>query len=246
MPQRRRLARAAICTAAATAGLALATPAWAVATSVPLNPAHVDSTAATFPGKDCNDDRFDSLPAGYDGWHFVLPQGKPSSSFESLTLTFSNGSTAVTVQVPDSTDAYPDYFYSAGGKQMHAYLFTPAGWKLTGGSAEVTNAVDKFNLSHTCAGTIATQSPSPTPSTSVSPTTSVSPSKSVSPSDSTTSTGSGSPSASTGGNGGSDTEGGLPLTGVATTSIALGGVALIGGGALLMMRRRRDRITFTS
>ncbi|MBQ1013629.1 LPXTG cell wall anchor domain-containing protein, partial [Micromonospora sp. M51] len=38
----------------------------------------------------------------------------------------------------------------------------------------------------------------------------------------------------------------LPLTGVAVTSIALGGVALIGGGALLMMRRRRDRITFTS
>ncbi|MFE9956620.1 LPXTG cell wall anchor domain-containing protein [Micromonospora sp. NPDC005299] len=47
--------------------------------------------------------------------------------------------------------------------------------------------------------------------------------------------------------GGSGTEGGLPLTGVAATSISLTGLALIGGGVLLMvLRRRRDRITFTS
>ncbi|WP_279306120.1 LPXTG cell wall anchor domain-containing protein [Micromonospora globispora] len=39
----------------------------------------------------------------------------------------------------------------------------------------------------------------------------------------------------------------MPLTGVAATSTALTGLALIGGGAALMvLRRRRDKITFTS
>ncbi|MFI7607522.1 hypothetical protein ACIBTV_20600 [Micromonospora sp. NPDC049366] len=50
-----------------------------------------------------------------------------------------------------------------------------------------------------------------------------------------------------GGNGGGEGGGSLPITGVAGTGIALTGLALIGGGvALTVLRRRRDRITFTS
>lgn len=52
--------------------------------------------------------------------------------------------------------------------------------------------------------------------------------------------------ATPGGDGGGDGGGSLPITGVAATSIALGGLALIGGGILLVLRRRRDNITFTS
>lgn len=52
--------------------------------------------------------------------------------FESLTLTFDNGSGTVNVTVPDATDAYPDALYPAGnnGRVIHAYLFTPAGGRL--------------------------------------------------------------------------------------------------------------------
>ncbi|MFG3419241.1 LPXTG cell wall anchor domain-containing protein [Micromonospora sp. NPDC048063] len=254
------MARAAVSTAAATALLALATPAWASSTTQ-INPDHKDKTAAGFPTQKCDDERFDDLAAGQDGWHFVLPGGEKAGSFESITLTFDNGTGPVTVKVPDASDAYPDYLYSAGGRVMHAYVFTPAGWKLVDGTATISGKASKFNLSHTCAGTAPTQSPTPSPSasTSPSPSTSTSPSTSVSPSESTSPSGSVSPSESvspstsvtpsesTGGSGGGDDEeGGLPLTGVATTSIALGGLALIGGGALLMLRRRRDNVTFTS
>ncbi|MFU8871441.1 hypothetical protein [Micromonospora sp. SL4-19] len=82
------------------------------------------------------------------------------------------------------------------------------------------------------------ESPTPTPGDSENPT----PGDSGNPSDTPPS-----PGDSTGGGGGSNTGGGLPLTGVAATSMALTGVALIGGGvALTVLRRRRDKITFTS
>ncbi|PWR10927.1 hypothetical protein DKT68_07455 [Micromonospora acroterricola] len=244
MPQRRRLARAAVCTAAATASLAIASPAaWALG-SVPLNPAHVGATAGNFQ-QECKDPRFGTLPAGQDGWHFVLPTNR-AGDFQSLTLTYRDTTGAsVTVRVPDPSDAYTDFLSANGGgdKQVkHAYLFTPGGWTLTGGTATVSGEGDRFNLSHTCAGTGATGSP--TPSTgSPTPSTSHSPSESTTPSESTAPAGSTTPS---GGAGGGDGGGSLPITGAAATSIALGGLALIGGGALLMMRRRRDRITFTS
>ncbi|MEH0938941.1 hypothetical protein, partial [Micromonospora psammae] len=200
MPQRRHVARAALTAAAATACLTFATPAWASSTA-PLHPGHVGSTAAGFGTQQCGDEKFDGLPAGHDGWHFVLPTNK-AGNFESLTLTFKNsaGST-VTVKVPDSTDPYTDFLSGNGGgdKQVkHAYLFTPAGWKLTGGSATISGQADKFNLSHTCAGTGTGASQSPgTPAT---PTT---PGGSVNPSESTPSSSSTSPSAGNGGNGGS-------------------------------------------
>ncbi|MEV1145151.1 hypothetical protein [Micromonospora sp. NPDC049799] len=238
MPQRRRVARAAVSTAAAAACLTLATPAWASSTA-PLHPDHKGSTAAGFQ-QECNDERFDELPADHDGWHFVLPT-KEGGNFESLTLTFSDGTNTVTVKVPDATDAYPDALYSTGGKEpqvKHAYVFTPAGWTLVDGTATVSGTADKFNLSHTCAGS---DTPgTPTPTTPV-PTTPGTPGESENPG------GSGTPTPGTGGGGGGEDDGGLPVTGVAGTSIALTGLALIGGGvALTVLRRRRDSITFTS
>ncbi|MEU2614570.1 hypothetical protein ABZ570_23770 [Micromonospora sp. NPDC007271] len=163
MPQRRHVARGGFTAAAATACLALATPAWASAT-IPLNPAHKGSTAAGFGEQQCNDGRFAGKAGNQDGWHFVLP-GKDGGNFESLSLTFTNGTTQVKVQIPDSSDAYPDFFYSAGGRIIHAYLFTPAGWTLADGSAVISGKGSKFNLSHTCAGKVGEESPSPSPST---------------------------------------------------------------------------------
>ncbi|MEU7752494.1 LPXTG cell wall anchor domain-containing protein [Micromonospora sp. NPDC049101] len=262
MPLRRRLTRAAVSTAAATAVLAIASPVWA-SSVVPLNPAHSGATAGTFQ-QECQDPKFGTRPTNQDGWHFVLPT-KRAGDFQSLTLTFKDrAGVSVTVTVPNPADPYTDFLSANGGgdKQVkHAYLFTPAGWTLTGGSALVSGEGERFNLSHTCAGAGTTASPTPTPTTesptptpttgsptpttpaTSTPTGSVPPSESVPPSGSPAAGG----SASTpGGAGGGDNGGSLPLTGVAVTSLALGGVALIGGGALLMTRRRRDRITFTS
>ncbi|MGB2570757.1 LPXTG cell wall anchor domain-containing protein [Micromonospora citrea] len=250
MPQRRHVARAAFSAAAATALLAFATPAWASST-IPLHTAHKGSTAADFPTQNCEDERFEGRTADQDGWHFVLPGGKESGSFETLTLTYTDGTTEVEVKVPDASDAYPDFLYSTGGKNprvIHAYVFTPAGWTLVDGSAVISGEARKFNLSHTCPGT-PSQSPSPTPSTTASPSpstsTSPTPGESDTPSESGSPSESTSPSEGTGGSGGGDGE--LPLTGVATTGIAVTGLVLIGGGvALTALRRRRDRITFTS
>jgi LPXTG-motif cell wall-anchored protein len=83
------------------------------------------------------------------------------------------------------------------------------------------------------------ESPSPTPTTESPTPTTPPPTESVPPSESPTSPGGVSPTTPPSGPG-------LPVTGVAATSIALTGLGLIGGGAaLLWMRRRRD-ITFTS
>ncbi len=233
MPQRRHVAYAALTAAAATALLALATPAWASST-IPLHESQKGSTAAGFKTQDCEDERFDDLAANQDGWHFVLP-GNDGGSFETLTLTFNDGTNDVEIKVPDATDAYPDYLYSTGGKDprtIHAYVFTPAGWTLVDGSATISGENEFFNLSHTCPGTPSNESPSPSP-----------PAPSESPSESPSGGVSGTPSASVGGG----DKGSLPITGVAATSIALAGVVLIGGGVTLMMlRRRRDKITFTS
>lgn len=83
--------------------------------------------------------------------------------------------------------------------------------------------------------TTSTESPSPTPT----------PTESESPTSNPSSPGASLSGGAGGGNG--ENGGSLPLTGVAATSTALTGLALIGGGAALMvLRRRRDKITFTS
>ncbi|QGN49980.1 hypothetical protein GKC29_26285 [Micromonospora sp. WMMC415] len=238
MPQRRRVARAAVSGAAAAACLTLAIPAWA-STTIPLHSDHKDETAAGFQ-QECGDERFANLPDDHDGWHFVLPGGKESGGFETLSLTFNDGIKDVTVTVPNAGDAYPDALYPAGqndDRVIHAYLFTPAGWTLVDGSATVSGEADKFNLSHTCAGHDDTPG-TPTPTTPV-PTTPGGPESPSTPG------GSGTPTPGGGGGGADDPS--LPITGVAGTGIALTGLALIGGGvALAVLRRRRDNVTFTS
>ncbi|MGN9776565.1 LPXTG cell wall anchor domain-containing protein [Micromonospora sp. H33] len=237
------MARAAVSGAAAAACLTLATPAWASST-IPLHPDHTNDFASEFQPQQCGDENFADLPDGYDGWHFVLPTNK-AGDFLSLTLKFKNGAETVTVNVPDASDTIPDFLSNNGedGQVKHAYVFTPAGWQLVGGSAEISGEGDKFNLSHTCAGDGDTPG-TPTPTTPV-PTTPGDPGGSENPS---TPGGSGTPTPGTGGGGGDgEDDGSLPITGVAGTSIALTGLALIGGGvALTVLRRRRDKVTFTS
>ncbi|WBB46884.1 LPXTG cell wall anchor domain-containing protein [Verrucosispora sp. WMMA2044] len=261
MPQRRHAARAALSGAAAAALISLATPAWASST-VPLHSAHRGSVAADFQ-QQCADTRFADRPADHDGWHFVLPGGPSVGGFESLTLTFDNGSGTVNVTVPDTTDAYPDALYPAGnnGRVIHAYLFTPAGWTLVDGSATISGQGARFNLSHTCAGQPTPESPTPTPTSPESPsptptspesptptpTTPESPSPTPTVPESPTPTAPESPVPSDGTGGGGGDDGDLPVTGAAVTTMAVVGVGLIGGGvALVTLRRRRDRITFTS
>ncbi|MBQ1051291.1 LPXTG cell wall anchor domain-containing protein [Micromonospora sp. C51] len=247
MPQRRHVARAAVSGVAATALLALAAPAWASST-IPLHSAHQDSTAADFQ-QQCADTRFTDRPADHDGWHFVLPGGPSAGGFESLTLTFDNGSGTVNVTVPDAGDAYPDALYPAGQNEsrlIHAYLFTPAGWTLVNGSATISGQADRFNVSHTCADQPTPQSPTPTPTSSASPTPTPTTPESPTPESPTPTPtvpeSSDTPSDGTGGG-----DGNLPVTGAAVTTMALVGVGLIGGGvALIALRRRRDGITFTS
>ncbi|MBO4210475.1 hypothetical protein GSF22_31455, partial [Micromonospora echinofusca] len=165
MRQRRRTMRALFSATAAATCLALATPAWA-SMNISINKDHKGATAGTFSNQDCKDERFAGLPAGYDGWHFILPGGKDSGAFETITVSFTNG---VTVKIPDANDVYPDAFYPAGqddARLIHAYLFTPAGWTLADGTATITGEAAKFNLSHTCAGVPTTPTPTPTPTPS--------------------------------------------------------------------------------
>ncbi|MEV4710256.1 LPXTG cell wall anchor domain-containing protein [Micromonospora sp. NPDC049374] len=253
MPQRRHVARAAVSGAAATALLALAAPAWASSTA-PLHSPHKGATAAGFETQNCDDDRFEGLTADQDGWHFVLPGGASAGSFQSIELTFAtSGGESVTVTIPDAGDPYPDAFYSANGRVIHAYLFTPAGWTLSDGTATISGQSNAFNLSHTCAGQPTPQSPTPTPTSPESPTPTPTTPESPTPESPTpTPTApespvpSDTPSDGTGGGGGDD-DGNLPVTGTAVTTMALVGVGLIGGGvALVALRRRRDGITFTS
>jgi hypothetical protein len=236
---RQRFARLAFTAAAAVmAGLAFASPAQAADGTAVLNPAHVNQTAGF--QQECTGP-FNPLPAGYDGWHFILPAAS-GTSFVSATLTFSSPSGTVTVGPITSTSAasptkaadnsWYGYFDNAGTAEKHLYVFTLAGWTLTGGTAQVTDvkADATFNLSHTCKGTSSSSSPSP--STSPSPRTSNTPTPGVSESESVPGT-SVSPSSSG--------SGGLPVTGVAWGAMVITAVGLIAAGvALLAVRRRRE------
>jgi hypothetical protein len=235
---RQRFARLAFAAAAAiTAGLAFASPAQAADGPAVLNPDHVGKTAGF--QEECTGP-FNPLPAGYDGWHFILPAAS-GTSFISATLTFSSPSGTVTVGPITSTSAaaptkaadnsWYGYFDNAGAAEKHLYVFTLAGWTLTGGTAQVTDAAKDatFNLSHTCKGTSSSNSPSPSPSPS--PSTSSTPSPGVSESESSSTSVSPSPS------------GGLPVTGVAWGVMVMTAIGLIAAGVALMAVRRRRELT---
>jgi LPXTG-motif cell wall-anchored protein len=76
------------------------------------------------------------VPAGMDGWHFVLPGN--SSHFVKLTVTFQPGGQQVITSFGPPSD-------------KHAYVASQPGAQLTSAVAEVNGGqLDWFNLSHTC------------------------------------------------------------------------------------------------
>jgi hypothetical protein len=244
---RQRFARLMLAASVAVlAGLAFASPASAADGPADLNKDHIGATASGFSSHDCTGGLAD-IPAGYDGWHFVLPHTS-GSSFVSATLTFSSPGGSVTVGPITSTDPdNPDgveplwqgYIDNAGasGSDKHLYVITQAGWTLTGGTAIVKDAAEDafFNLSHTCPGTPSTSTPTPGTSETPTPGTSETPSPGVSESSQPGTSVSPSPSSSSGG--------GLPVTGVAWGATALTAVGLIAAGVALMAVRRRRELT---
>ncbi|HZN19692.1 MAG TPA: LPXTG cell wall anchor domain-containing protein [Micromonosporaceae bacterium] len=186
--------------------------------TVPLHEPHIGSTAAGFGTQICGDENFEPGPDGYDAWHFVLP-GNAGTGFLSLTVNFgANGSITVTADGGGPNNSY----IRDDPHDQHAYVFTPAGWTLTGGTATVSGTPAQganFVLSHTCPGSGDGSSPSPTPSDG--------------------NGGSSSPPGNGGGGGGGG--GGLPVTGTAVGAILVAGLGLLGAGVvLLVVRRRRD------
>lgn len=211
----RWLSRLTVATAAAGALLLVTANAASADGTVPLHEQHIGSTAAGFGTQICSDENFEPGPEGYDAWHFVLP-GNAGTGFLSLTVNFgANGSITVTAD-----GGGPNNSYIRDDNPMHAYVFTPAGWTLTGGTATVSGTPAQgadFVLSHTCpGGGGSSPGPSPTPSD-----------------------GDGSSPPGNGGGGGGG--GGLPVTGTAVGAILVAGIGLLGAGVvLLVVRRRRD------
>ncbi|MET9672385.1 LPXTG cell wall anchor domain-containing protein [Streptomyces sp. NPDC006482] len=112
---------------------------------LPLNQADkLPLTAGQFQNGDCP-----PVPAGKDGWHFVLPGN--TADFTKLTVTFEPGGEQVITVFGPPTD-------------KHAYVASEPGAKLVSASAEVDGTVKQgfFNLSHTCPATPVTETTSPT------------------------------------------------------------------------------------
>lgn len=241
----RTLQRAtAVSFASAVAVLAFAGPAFGVDAEIPIKADHVPTTAADFSETDCSDAGQLPQKPGEDGWHFVLPSGSPTSAeFVEVRLTFE-----------DAGGVQHEVTATIGNpSNKHAIVYTPAGWTLVAGEADITGQVDgkpsEFNLSHTCPA-------APSTSPSASPTGSVSPSQG--PSDSPSQTPSMGPSGTvTPSEGPSDTPSGtvaptpsptppggqLPVTGLAIGGIVLTGLGLVGAGAAMRALRRRDPAT---
>ncbi|MFE5212508.1 LPXTG cell wall anchor domain-containing protein [Streptomyces sp. NPDC056600] len=97
-------------------------------------------TAGGFQNGDCP-----TVPAGKDGWHFVLPGN--DTVFTKLTLTFEPGGEQVITDFGPPSD-------------KHAYAASEPGAKLVAAVAETEGAdVKFFNLSHTCPASSAPEQP---------------------------------------------------------------------------------------
>ncbi|WP_329279600.1 LPXTG cell wall anchor domain-containing protein [Streptomyces sp. NBC_00691] len=207
-----------------------------------------------------------TVPAGKDGWHFVLPgSGKGDSAvFTKLTVEFQPGGVQTITAFGPPSD-------------KHAYVSSEPGAKLIAASAEVSAPVKQgwFNLSHTCPATPVSETTPPvtetpgtetpgtetpgtetpgteTPGTETPGTESPAPSETVpgsseTPGASETPGGTESPSASgttpgSGGTGSTGSTGGdLAETGSSAPVgvLAAVAVALAGAGAFLVTRRRK-------
>jgi LPXTG-motif cell wall-anchored protein len=189
------------------------------------------------------------VPAGMDGWHFVLPGN--STHFVKLTVTFQPGGQQVITSFGPPSD-------------KHAYAASQPGAQLTSAVAEVEGGqVEWFNLSHTCPAdttptTSATPTPTPTPTTTTpagTGGTGGTGGTSASPTPSATSTGSPSqsPTAPSGSSGGSPSptptasstsaSGDLADTGTSSATGWLAGaaLALVAGGGFMVLRHRKPR-----
>lgn len=233
MLRSRWLARATVAVAAA-GGMTLmaASAAWAATETIPLKSTHQGQTAESGDWDifepSCPVDEFNdhAVPAGFDGWHFVTPSGE----FQTLYFTFEDlagDSVEITI---DQTGATPYTGWIRADLGKHAYLFTPAGWTLLTGNADIAGAQHSdFNVSHTCVGV---------PST-VPPTATESPSPDVTPSEGmvTTPPGQTTPPAV------DETEKPfLPVTGAQLGGLVVLGIGLLGGGGALMFLRRRHNL----
>lgn len=137
--------RLAVLAAAGLLALWPSTAAWAVDT-VEINKGNVPTTAAGFENHKCDPNQGGGPFPGKDVWVFVLPGNHDQSGdFISVTATFgSNGSVTITAA------GDPDNFDNGGPSTAKAWIVTPAGWTLTGATAEITGEADFFNLTHTC------------------------------------------------------------------------------------------------
>ena len=202
----RWLTRLAGTVLAATIGVAAAAPAWAVGT-IPINPGNVPTTAADFPTHECSANLGGGPFPGQDVWVFVLPQPNQHGQFTALHLTFTTPNGVETRDIPADQ---PSAIVNDMGTSK-AWIRTPAGWTLTGGTADITGTPDansRFNLTQTCPAS-STTSPTASPTAS--------PSKSKLP--------------LTGSSFGDQSF---------VVPVALGSALLLSGVALVLMRWRRD------
>ncbi|MFG2055185.1 LPXTG cell wall anchor domain-containing protein [Micromonospora sp. NPDC048930] len=246
MAQRRHLARAALTAAAATACLAFGSPALAT------DPAGNNGTVKidNFDVDNHNDPNIANRPhvgCDFQVRFFNFDEGQTAK----ITFTIHPPSGSGEEVIPSETKTISTTPAGGGSKDEDAvFTYHVSDWDLTSYKEQpkqgyhvkltITSAGVPGGVKHKvfwvpkCTTPTTPSTPPGTPTTP--PTGSTPPGGSVSPS-----AGGG----SGGGNG--DNGGSLPITGVAATSIALGGLVLIGGGVVLMtLRRRRDKITFTS
>lgn len=146
----------AVTAAAFTGGLLLlgSAPAQA-ATTIPINPGSLPTTAAGFGTPECT--QTGSFP-DRDGWVFVLPGNR--GTFVSVTLTFATAGGTVVLTIPTDGGAI-----STDGGASKAWITTPLGYTLVDGSAVIEGRSNGFFvLTHTCPAT-GTPSPSSPPAT---------------------------------------------------------------------------------
>ncbi|WP_199042718.1 LPXTG cell wall anchor domain-containing protein [Glycomyces salinus] len=123
--------------------------AYAATATIDINPGNVPTTASGFETNSC-----DQAPGGgddLDGWVFVLPAAAGAEgNFISVTATFVDADDVEHVLSTDTDGGIVD-----GEGDNKAFILAPAGWTLTGASAEVEDPDEGafFNLTHTCPGT---------------------------------------------------------------------------------------------
>lgn len=175
--------RAGVLAAAGALALVTSQRAWAIGT-VDIDPGAVPTTASGFGSHDCAGDEGGGPYPDQDVWVFTLPGDHDAAGdFISVTGDFAgNGQVTVTI----ATD--PGNFANGGPDASTAWLVTPRGWTLTGGTAMITGLAGSVALAHTCPAygpapengaptgsasalpaAVASPSPAPSPSPSASP-----------------------------------------------------------------------------